>query len=136
MCRRIVVPLADHRTEGASIYACGTPCEEIGKIKGAPDVAKGGGEIPLQPQQLGYLHLQGHLTANILEQLVLGGIDLIRLHLSTMVHPQYDVLLRLAALAHRQRSPLLAQYDQRASGIEADALDLRLIDIGNDNLKT
>ena len=80
-------------------------------------------EMPLQPEQLRGLHLGRDDAADIVEHLVLRLVDEGGFRDGAVVHPDDDVALRIAREADAQRSRLLVEHDERAGGVEADALD-------------
>ncbi|KAH3661648.1 hypothetical protein OGAPHI_006498 [Ogataea philodendri] len=49
-------------------------------------------QMVLEPLHLWQLHLNGHFATNVLQALVVGGVDLVHLGLCSVVHPQDDVL--------------------------------------------
>lgn len=82
----------------------------------------------LEPEDLGHLHLDAHLSANVLEELVVGVVDLFGLFDGSMVEPQDDVAV--VAIVGEVRSgngqrlvSVVSKDSKRAGGVEANALD-------------
>lgn len=87
----------------------------------------------LEPQDLGDFHLNAHLASNILEQLVISGIDLFCLLDRTVVQPENDVAVvaivgEIGAGNGNRLVGIVGEDGQGAGGVEADTLDLVWVD--------
>jgi hypothetical protein len=89
--------------------------------------------VVLEPEHLGDLHLDAHGAADVLEQLVLGVVDELRLGDGAVVQPQDDVAV--VAVVGKGRPcdghglvRVVGEDGQGACRVEADALDLGRVD--------
>lgn len=62
-------------------------CESVAQIVELAAVEQLLRHIVLQPQHLRYLHLDGHLAADVAEKVVVGSIDLLGLLHRAVVKP-------------------------------------------------
>jgi hypothetical protein len=63
-------------------------CKSVAQIVELAAVKQFLRHVVLQPQHLGYLHLDGHLAADVAEKVVVGSIDLLCLLHRSVVKPQ------------------------------------------------
>lgn len=80
------------------------------------------GHVVLQPQDLGDLHLNGHLPANIAEEVVVSGIDQVGFLDGTVIQPQNDIAVSVEVGAGHGDGLVGVgrEYGQGAGGIEAN----------------
>ena len=106
-----------------SIGAGRPPGQEVGQV----EEMGGGGErlrlVLLQPQNLRRLHFGRDDAADITQDRVPGGVDALRLVERPVIHPDDDVAFGIVGRPDRQRPSLAVENDQRAGGVEAEALD-------------
>lgn len=88
-----VALLTDGAAEAAGLVASGQVGEGIRQVVKLAAGKEIGGHVVLEPEDLGDLHFDAHLAADVLEQLVLGGVDLFRLLDRAVVKPQDNVAI-------------------------------------------
>ena len=125
--------LTDNAAVAASLVAGGQVCESISKIIKLGALKGLGRHVVLEPEHLGHLHLDAHLAANVLEELVLGVVDLFSLFNRSMVEPQNDVpvvaIIGKVGPCNRQRLiGIMGENSEGAGGVKANALDLGRVD--------
>ena len=125
--------LTDNTAVAASLVAGGQVCESISKIIKLGALKDLGWHVVLEPEHLGHLHLDAHLAANILEELVLGVVDLLGLFNRPMVEPKNDVpvvaIVGKVRPCDRQRLiGIMGENSEGAGGVKANALDLGRVD--------
>lgn len=92
--------------------------------------------VVLEPENLGDLHLDAHAAADVLEQVVVRGVDLLGLLDRAVVQPQDDVTVvavGVVEIGPRDADGLIcvvAEDSQRTCGVKANALDGVDIDMG------
>ncbi len=86
-----VALLANGAAEAARLVAGSQVSKGIRQIVKLAAGKEIGRHVVLEPEDLGDLHLDAHLAANVLEQLVVGGVDLFRLLDRAVVKPQDNV---------------------------------------------
>jgi hypothetical protein len=135
--------LANNTAVATSLVACGQVCESICKIIELGTLKQLGRHVVLEPEDLGHLHLDAHLSADVLEELVLGVVDLFGLFNGPVVEPQNDVAVvtivcEVGSGNGERLVSVVSEYGQRAGGIEANALDAGWIDgrLANDTPDT
>jgi hypothetical protein len=140
---RDIALLANNTAVATSFVASGQVCESICKIVELGTLEQLGRHVVLEPEDLGHLHLDAHLSADILEELVLGIVDLLGLFNGPVVEPQNDVAVVTVVCevrsGNRERLVGVVSEDgQRAGGIEANTLDAGRIDsrLANDTPDT
>jgi hypothetical protein len=84
---RDVALLADGRTEATGVLTSGHLGQSIAQVVEVALCKQLWGHVVLQPKDLGHLHLNAHRATNVTEEVVLGGIDLLRLLDGTVVEP-------------------------------------------------
>lgn len=89
----------------------------------------------LEPEDFGHLHLDAHLSTNVLEELVVGVVNLFGLFDRSVVEPQDDVTV--VSIVCKVRSgdrkwlvSVVSEDGKRAGGVEANALDAGGVDRG------
>lgn len=89
------------------------------------------GHVVFEPKNLRDLHLNGHLAADIAEQVVVGSIDLHGLLDRTVIQPQDHVAVRIEVRArYRDRLVgIVGENRQGAGGIKPDTSDGVRVDI-------
>ena len=97
--------------------------QEIGQIEEMAGLGDRFGLAPCEPGKLWRMHLGRNPAAHVPQRLVPAGVDPLRVLDRAMVHPHDHVALGRARRAHRQWTPVAVERDQRASGVEAHALD-------------
>lgn len=138
------VALLAHGTAEASRVASGSQVRQrIAEIIELAAIEQLLWHVVLQPEGFGDLHLNAHLSADIAEEVVAGGIDLLGLFDGAVIQPQYDIAVIAVVL---EVGPgygdglvrVFREYRQRTSGIEADSLDQGGVDtrLVNDTLYT
>lgn len=95
---RDVSLLADGAAEAPGLVPSGQVGERIGQVVELAAIEQLGGHVVLEPQGLGDLHLDAHLTAHVLEQLVLCAVDLLRLLDGAMIEPEDDIAIAAIVL--------------------------------------
>lgn len=135
--------LANNTAVATSFIASGQVCESICKIVELGTLEQLGRHVVLEPEDLGHLHLDAHLSADVFEELVLGVVDLLGLFNGPVVEPQNDVAVVTIVCEVRSGNGkrlvgVVSEYSQRAGGIEANALDAGRIDgrLANDTPDT
>lgn len=83
--------LADGAAEAARLVARGQVSKGITQVVELAAREELRRHVVLEPEDLGDLHLNAHLAADIFEELMLGGIDFLRLLDGTMIQPENDV---------------------------------------------
>lgn len=134
--------LADDTAEATSLGASCDVGKGISQVVELATVEQLLGHVVLQPQDLGHLHLDTHLAANIAEKIVVSGIDLLRLFHRTVVKPENDVAVIAVSIVKLGTSHgdglvgVLGKDSQRAGGVEANAAHSLLINLvlGHDTL--
>lgn len=128
---RDIALLADHTAEASLLIACGQVSESIGKIVELALFKHVLWHVILEPESLWDLHLDGHLTTDITQQVMLGGIDLCRFLDGAMIEPQNDIAVTVEIRAgNRDRLVcILGEDGQGASSIKSDTLDRMGIDV-------
>jgi hypothetical protein len=86
-----VTLLADGAAEAAGLVASSNVSEGISQIVEFAASKELGRHVVLEPENLGDLHLDAHLAADVLEELMVGGVDLFRLLDGAVVEPQNNV---------------------------------------------
>lgn len=79
--------LADGTAEAARLVTGSQMSKSVCQVIKLAAVEQLRGHVVLEPQNLGDLHLDAHLAANILEQLVAGSVDLVRFLDWTVIKP-------------------------------------------------
>lgn len=127
--------LADNTAKAAGLVASGHVGEGVGQVIELALVEQLLGHVVLKPEDLGDLHLNGHLAANIAEEVVLGVVNLDSLIDGTVVKPQNDVAVIAIAVvevgpgdAHRLVS-LGIEDGERAGGVETDTAHSAGVDV-------
>lgn len=102
--------------------------QSIGQVIKLASCKQVGGHVVLEPQDLGNFHFDAHGAANIAQQVVTGGIDLVGLLDGAVVKPQNNVAV--IAIIREVRTGdghwfvgVMSENGKGASGIEADTLD-------------
>jgi len=123
--------LADDAAEAALLVARGDVGEGVGQVVELAAVEELRGHVVLEPQDLGDLHLDGHLAADVAQQAVAGGIDAVGLGDGAVVQPEDDVAVRVEG-GRGDGDGLVGvagEDGQRAGRVEADAADVRGVDV-------
>lgn len=130
-----VALLADHRAEAASVVASGQVGESIGQVVELALLKELRRHVVLQPQDLGHFHLNAHLSTDVAEQVVVGGVDLLGLLDWPVVEPEDDIavvavcVIELWACDRDGLVGVLAEDCEGAGGIEANAADGVWVDV-------
>ena len=82
------------------------------------------GPVLAKPEKLWRLHLGRDDAAYVFQDVVAGRVDPFGLVDCPVVHPDDNVAGRVLGKTDWQRGAALAQHDERAGGVEADAADL------------
>ncbi len=120
---RQVVPLAGQRANAGRVGTATAPDQVVGQVEEPRRRPIAVRAMPLQPQDLGQLHLDADFAADVGERRVAGRVDRRRLVGRAVVHPHDDVALRIAVLGDRDGPAVHANSDQRAGGVEAEGRD-------------
>jgi len=127
--------LADDTAEAAGLTTSGNVCEGVGQIVELAPVEELLGHVVLEPKNLWNLHFNAHFTTDITKEVVVGGIDLVRLLLGTVVKPENDIavvsvgIVKLGASDGDGLVGVIGEDGQRAGRIEADTADCVWIDV-------
>lgn len=124
-----VALLADSAAEAAGLVASGEMGQGISQVVELATIKELLGHVVLEPEGLGDLHLNAHLTADILEELVLGVVDLLGLLVRAVVEPEDDVAVLAVILKFGTGNSdglvsVCGEDGEGACGIETNALDL------------
>ena len=125
-----VGPLADRGAERAGVVTGGAVGEEVRQVEEARGAAPRGGEVFLQPEELGRLHLGRDHAADVAEHGVARAVDAFGLRDGAVIHPDDDILRGLAGGTDGHGPVLGVEHDERAGGVEADAGDVRRRSLG------
>jgi hypothetical protein len=132
---RDVALLANNTAVAASLVASSQVSESICKIVELGTLKHLWGHMVLEPEDFGHLHLDAHLSTNVLEELVVGVVDLFGLFDRSVVEPQDDIAV--VAIICEVRSgdrkglvSVVSEDGKRAGGVEANALDAGGVDGG------
>lgn len=135
---RNVSLLADGAAEAPCLVASSHVRERISEIVELAAVKELLGHVVLEPQDLGNFHLDAHGAANVLQQIVLRGVDLLRLLDGTVVQPENDIavvtigIVEIGAGYGDGLVGVVAEDGEGAGGVETDALDDLRVDLGLD----
>lgn len=123
--------LADHTAETPLFVARGNVRKGIRQIIELAFVKKLLGHVVLKPKNFWDLHLNGHLSANIAQQVVIGRIDLRGFLNWTVIQPQDHVAVRVEVRArYRNRLvSIIGENRQGAGGVKPDTSDRVRVDI-------
>ena len=123
--------LTDHAAEASLFVARSNVRQGIPQIIELASVKELLGHVVFEPKNLGDLHLNGHLTADIAEQVVVGSIDLGGFLNRTVIQPQDHVAVRIEVRArYRDRLVgIIGENRQGAGGIKPDTSDRVRVDI-------
>lgn len=123
--------LADHTAEAALFVAGCNVCQSIRQIVELALVKHLLGHMVLEPQDLGDLHLNGHLATDIAQQVVVGRVNLRGLLNRAVIQPENDIAVRVKARPrYRDRLVRVGVEDrQGARGVESNAADGVRVDI-------
>lgn len=127
---RNVSLLANGAAETPSLRACRQMRQGVGQIVEFACCKQLRGHVVLEPKDLGHLHLDTHLSADIAEKIVIGAIDLLHFIDRTMIEPENHIPLFLPE-AGRDRDRLIGierEDGERTGCIESDAFDTPRID--------
>ena len=94
------------------------------RSKARPARDQAGGQVALQPHQLGDLHLRRHGAADVGEDAVAGGRACLGLGDGAVVEPEDGVPAVVAGGRDGDRAALGVAEDERAGGVEGEAGDL------------
>ena len=122
---RQVIPLAGQRAHAGDVGVGETPGQIIGEVEETPGLGIALGEMLLEPQDFGQLHLDADFAADVGQRRVVRGIECCRLRTGAVVHPHDDVALGFARFGDRDRLAVLADGNQRTRRIDADRGYLR-----------
>lgn len=118
--------LLAHRAAKASrVSSSGQMRQGVCKVVKLATIKEVFGHVVLQPQYLWDLHLDAHLAADIAQQIVACGIDLLGFSQGSVVQPQYHVAIfpggiRKVWPGNRNRLiSVVAEYCEGACGIES-----------------
>lgn len=123
--------LADHAAETSLFVARSNVRKGIPQIIELAFVKELLGHVVLEPQNLWDLHLNGHLSADIAEQVVVGSIDLRSFLNWTVIQPQDHVTVRVEVRArYRDRLVgIIGENRQGAGGVKPDTSNRVRVDI-------
>lgn len=121
--------LADGTAEATSLTSCSHVGESISQVVELALVEQFFGHVVLEPENLGDLHFNAHLSTDISEEVVVGGIDLLGLLNRPVVEPEDDiavVAVLIVEFGARDTDRLVGlgvEDGQRAGSIKANAAD-------------
>ena len=88
---RDIALLTDDAAEAPLLISGSNVGQRIGKVKELALIKDFLGHVVLQPQDLGDLHFNGHLAADVAQQVVVGRVDFLSLLDGTVVQPEDDI---------------------------------------------
>ena len=127
--------LAHDTAVAAGFAASGNVGESIRQIVKLAAVEQLLWHVVLEPQDFWDLHLNAHLTANVAEEVVVGGINLLRLLFGTVIEPEDDIaviailIVEFGAGDRDRLVGVIGEDCERASSVEANAANRRLVDV-------
>jgi hypothetical protein len=125
---RDIALLANNTAVATSLVASSQVCKSIGKIIELGTCEQLRRHVVLEPENLGHLHFNAHLSTNILEKLVLGVVDLFGLFNRSVIEPENDVpviaiVCEVWAGDGEWFVGVVGEDSERAGGVKANALD-------------
>ena len=130
-----VTLLADGRAETTSILTGGHLGQSIAQVVEVALCEELGRHVVFQPEDLGHLHFDAHRTTDIAEEVVLSGVDLLRLLDRAVVEPQNHVpvvavcVVELRACDALRFAGFFVEDCERAGCVEANAADGFRVDV-------
>jgi hypothetical protein len=127
--------LADYTAVTSAFASSSQMCECVSQIVELAAVEELLRHVVLQPQHLWNLHLDRHLTSNITKEVVLRGIDLVRLLDRSVIKPENDIAVITILVikvwpSDRNRLVRVVSEDcERACSVEANTSNGALIDV-------
>lgn len=127
--------LADGAAVAPGLTAGGQMGQGVGQVVELAAIERLGRHVPLQPGDLGDLHLDAHPAADIAQEVVVGGVDLVGFGQGPVVQPEDDVAViavvgKVGTRHGHWLVSVVGEDGERAGGIEANALDGLGVDSG------